>query len=202
MANRIIFPKNFKKSTDLKKDLQIMNMTKGNAKQKLLQACAIALEMAEFSYGEIAKVKAQKGKKRIKAFNNNTLLRKWFGEIKSKGQVRNMISRFNTIKNRLSNGVKIRLRPNSEDIANAKNMGILTSPRRFKIYARLLPSDEERIASVLVHELMHEWFTDKKLANGDDVENATDAINLAMESSGKARRSPENFEQYYLELYK
>jgi hypothetical protein len=202
MANRIIFPKKFKKSTDLKKDLQKMGMTKGNAKQKLLQACAIALKMAEYSYGEIAKVKARKGKKRIKAFNDNALLKKWFGEIKSKGQVRNMISRFNTIKKRLSKGVKIRLRPNSEDTHNGKNMGSFTSPRRFKIYARLLTSNKEKIASVLVHELLHEWFTDKKLANGKDVEDASDALNLVSESAGKSRRSPENFEQYYSELYK
>lgn len=200
MATKIIKPTRIRKHADLKRDLSAMGMSFKDAENMLLKASNTAYSMATRSYDEIEKIKSEKGKDRIDAFNNNVLLRKWFGEIESKGQVRNMISRFNTIKKRLKNGVKIRLRPNNERSSNARNMGTFTSPKRFKVYARLLNSDTKVIASVLIHELMHEWFTDKKLANGNDVDDATTALQLVNESSGKARRSPENFEQYCLEV--
>lgn len=142
----------------------------------------------------------------IADWNGDALLVQWFGEIDHVNNVSDVFNRLNSVVERLNKKITIRLHPQRDSTTSAMNAGTFFEPKMFKVYPYLIEKsldlatlqlDYDKMASVLIHELIHVWFTDQKL-NGDTVYGAILAMDLAIEKPRKARRSAENYEHFCL----
>ncbi len=140
----------------------------------------------------------------IRNWNNDDLLIQWFGEIDKVNNASDVFNRMNSVVERLNSKITIRLHPQRSGTTNAQNMGTFFEPKMFKVFPRLIKNslDEttseinyDYIASVMIHELIHVWFTDQKL-DGKTVYGEDLVMELAAENPKKARRSAENYEHF------
>ncbi len=142
----------------------------------------------------------------IDNWNSDTLLTQWFGKIDDVNNVSDVFNRLNSVVKRLNKKITIRLHPQREGNRNAQNNGTFFEPKMFKVFPHLIENsldtttlelDYDRMASVLIHELVHLWFTDQKL-DGNKVYGEDLAMDLAEKNPRKARRSAENYEHFCL----
>ena len=82
---------------------------------------------------------------------------------------------------------------------NAMNGGSFLSPNRFQVYPRWIKKEDKERGSIIIHELLHEWFLDQKL-DGKKVYGSTAAKKLAKKEPKKARKSAENYEHFCINL--
>ncbi len=131
-------------------------------------------------------------------------LNRWFGAVDKASDVKDVYDRLKSVDDRLNKKITIRFHPQRDQNTNAQNMGTFFEPKTFKVFPKLIENslDEETkeigynyIASVLIHELIHVWFTDQKL-DGETVYGDELALKLAEDNPKKARRSAENYEHF------
>jgi len=201
MAHKIKLPTRRKKRKALEKDLKAYNMSTRQAVRKCVRCLNLAIRMAEKGKARINNVYSEPRNTWVACWNNDPMLTKWFGDVNRKSHVKNVHSRMLSVTNRLSKGITIRLRPSAEcSSTNAQNGGWFMEPKTFKVFSRLLGKNDEYVASVFVHELIHLWFTDQKL-NGQKVYGKALAMALADDNPRKARRSAENYESFVDDLW-
>lgn len=200
MAHKIKCPARRKKLKALENDLKAYNMSTAQAVKKCIRCLNLATRMAEKGKARINTVYSMNRNQWVDCWNADPMLTKWFGDVNRKSQVKNVHSRILSVSTRLSKGIRIRLRPNSESSPLAQNAGWFMEPKTFKVFARLLRKDDEYVASVFVHELIHLWFTDQKL-DGTTVYGERLAMALADDNPRKARRSAENYESFVHDLW-
>ena len=199
MAHRVSFPKRLNKNQELNSDLESFDITSAQAKRKLLLSTTIAVRMSGYGVDEINTVVVLDKNKWVSNFNEDARLLKWFGKVDKKGDVKDVYNRMKSIHNRLLKGLHLHLRPHSESANNAENYGTFFSPRRYKVFPRLVNIKKKLIASVLIHELVHLWFHDQYIG-AQKVNNGFLAIELARLYPKKARKSAENYEGFCREF--
>jgi hypothetical protein len=200
MAHKIKLPSRRKKLRALETDLQAYDMTTSQAVKKCVRCLNLAIRMAEKGKDRVNTVYSMNKNVWISCWNKDPMLTKWFGDASQKSNVKDVHSRILSVSTRLSKGISIRLRPNSESSPLAQNAGWFMEPKTFKVFSRLLSKSDEYVASVFVHELIHLWFTDQKL-NGEKVYGKALAMALADDNPRKARRSAENYESFVDDLW-
>ncbi len=202
MSHKVILPSRTNKLDELKSDLGNHGLNTGNAKQALMQAAVKSEQMAGKGCRYIENITNGRKKDWIKNFNNNTLLRTWFGKVDRKGQVKKVRNRMRSVSRRINKGLKIRLRPQGERTSNARNEMGHFSARKFMVFPKIFKNgiDTDKIASIYIHELVHLWFTDQKL-NGEKVYDSDTAKQLARENPKSARKSAENYERFCIDLW-
>ncbi len=132
-----------------------------------------------------------------KLWNEDKMLKCWFGKVSQANHVKDVYRRLKKVEDRVNNKMlTIRVR---EGDANASNGGGFISPKTFKVYPAWFSKSVDEGAAIIIHELMHEWFTDQKIG-GKTVYGIPLAKKLAREKPSKARKSAENYEQYCLAL--
>lgn len=122
--------------------------------------------------------------------------------------LRQILKRLKRTYDRLSNKtITVRLLPQSKassKYTNGSNNGAFLSPNKFTLYPRWFNKDITEASVIIIHELLHDWFLDHKIKTADGkkltVYGFDRAVILALESPRKARRSPENYEQFCLYL--
>lgn len=128
----------------------------------------------------------------------------WFGEADEPNHVKDVHDRLRSVNDRLNKQITIRLYPQRSPTTNAQNNGTFFEPKTFKVFPKLFENSlddttqeigYDYMASVMIHELIHLWFTDQKL-DGEKVYDEAAALALAKENPRKARRSAENYERY------
>lgn len=140
----------------------------------------------------------------VSLWNDRQKLVTWFGVADKESQVKDVHDRLKYVDDRLNKQITIRLRPQRDANTNAMNAGTFFEPKTFKVFPNLIKHSlddttleigYDYIASVMIHELIHVWFTDQKL-DGETVYGEDLAKQLAVENPKKARRSAENYESY------
>ncbi|SFJ91031.1 hypothetical protein [Celeribacter neptunius] len=128
----------------------------------------------------------------------------YFGKASTVVQIRSTRHRLERAHRRLrDNRLHLRMREqrHAGSGTNGRNPGYFLSPNRFQLFPEWAKKDAEDRAAILVHELLHEWLSDQKIGRqtvyGEDL-----ARRLAREDPGKARRSPENFEHFLLQVWR
>lgn len=175
-------------------------MSTSQAVRKCIKCLNMATRMAEKGKARVNAVYSKPRSQWVASWNADPMLTKWFGDVNRKSQVKDVHSRLLSVCIRLSRGITIRLRPNSESSPLAQNARWFMEPKTFKVFARLLRKNDEYVASVFVHELIHLWFTDQKL-DGTTVYGEALAMALADANPRKARRSAENYESFVHDLW-
>jgi hypothetical protein len=201
MAHQVVLPTQQKNLDDLSDELGNLDLTTANAKQAVLQAAKISEDMVKRGYNRVARIRNGNKKNWVADFNEDTVLKKWFGKVEKKGHVKDVHNRIESACKRIEKGLKIRLRPQKRGL-NAQNLGTFFDPKTFQVFPNIFSDgiDTNYMASVFIHELIHLWFTDQKLDGKKVYEEAT-AIDLAKREPKKARKSAENYERYCLELW-
>jgi hypothetical protein len=145
-------------------------------------------------------------KAKREAWLNDPELCTWFGEdAVTVRQMRAVRRRLRRMERRVAERtLRLRIRPQSDAPSEehaARNLGTgATTPLRFTIYTHFFRQSAIEQGGIIVHELMHDWFFDQKLKNGDVVYGPTKALALAREAPRKARRSPENYRVFCMVL--
>jgi hypothetical protein len=134
-------------------------------------------------------------------WNADEVLVMWFGRVEKANHVEDVHRRIDDVYDRLASHVlTIHVREDLPQNFDAQNLGSFISPDTFRVAVGWLEDDLEERASVVIHELLHQWFKDQRLSKGNTVYGKADAKQLAMIDPQKARRSPENYEHYCLYL--
>lgn len=151
----------------------------------------------------------------INNWNNDALLVRWFGLINKVGDASAVHNKLNSVVTRLNKKMTIRLHPQRDmkysdegtGGTTAQNNGTFFEPRTFKVFPWLFESARnadrslniENMASTFIHEMVHLTVFDQKL-EGETVYGEELALQLAIDRPNKARKSPENFSFFCLEL--
>lgn len=139
-------------------------------------------------------------------FNGNTILTRWFGEVKRKAQVQDVANRMEGLRKRMNRRLKVRVRPHSKPqikkidagkgFTLAQTVGAINlRSGTFTVYPYLVTKGVWDIAETITHEIGHQWFKDQKLER-TTVYGATAARDLAKYNPRKARKSTENYSLY------
>lgn len=130
------------------------------------------------------------------AWNRNATLTRWFGKVTMANHVKDVHRRLDTACDRLANKVQtVKVRAELPHDYHAQNLGGPLSKNTWKIAPAFLTMDLNDRGAVTVHEQLHDDHVDQKI-DGETVYGAALAEQLAKEDPDKARRSPENYEQY------
>lgn len=204
MAHAVEIPSNETDKETLIAELDALDMSLDETKRYLMNLARLARSLARKALDHSDYIFEHTERRQWKdAFNKDRPLLRWFGEVKSSGKAKNVRNRLEALCSRIDKGVTMKLRPNKNESTGASNYGWVFTPRGMKVYPNLFDNElenDER-AAVILHELMHVWFDDKKI-KGNKVYNAEFALKLAMIHPSQARRSPENYERYCLEVWR
>ncbi len=149
----------------------------------------------------------------ITNWNNDALLVKWFGEISKVGDASGVHNKMDSVVKRLNKKMTIRLHPQRDRASDgssgtlAQNNGTFFEPKTFKVFPYLFEASRaddnsliiDDMASTFIHEMVHLFVFDQK-HDGETVYGDTRALKLAIDRPDKARKSPENFSLFCLEL--
>jgi hypothetical protein len=134
------------------------------------------------------------------AWNRNSTLTKWFGKVTMANHVKDVHRRLDTACDRLANKVQtVKVRAELPHDYHAQNLGGPLSKNTWKVAPAFLTMGLNDRGAVTVHEQLHDDHVDQKI-DGETVYGSALALRLAREDPGKARRSPENYEQYVRDL--
>jgi hypothetical protein len=129
-------------------------------------------------------------------WNKNSTLTEWFGKVTKPNHVKDVHRRLDDVHNRFANRKQtIKVRAELPKDYHAQNLGGPLSPNTFKVAPDWIKMGLNDRGAVACHESMHAWFKDQKI-DGETVYGSTLARKLAKEDPSKARRSPENYEQF------
>lgn len=202
MIHKVKLPTKDSDLEELESDLVRFDLTIGNASQALRQAALISEKMAQKACDYVERITDQPKKRWVNEFKNDGLLVKWFGKPKKKGHVKDVRNRMRSINKRIGKGLNIRLRPQKDRTANARNEAGFLDPKSFRVFPRIFKDEinTNYIASVYIHEMMHLWFKDQIIGRVK-VNTERRALSLATYHPDRARKSAENYERFCRELY-
>ncbi|HMQ69993.1 MAG TPA: M35 family metallo-endopeptidase [Ignavibacteria bacterium] len=210
----IIFPVKTANLALLREDLRDIKYSDGGGIKEMVyedvpvilnEALSRARSLAEKGRKHIEKVIKKDRSEWVKAWNSDSLLKTWFGEAELANHAKDVFDRLSSVEKRLNKKISIRVHPQRDSGTNAQNNGTFFEPKTFKVFPKLFMNsldpatsipDYDYIGSVMIHELIHIWFTDQKLNDGTKVYGDVLAKKLAKENPRKARRSAENYEQF------
>lgn len=149
----------------------------------------------------------------IQNWNGDRLLARWFGRISKVGDATDVFNKLNSVVERLNKKMTIRLHPQRDRAVGgvggtlAQNNGTFFEPRTFKVFPFLFEASRtannaliiDDMASTFIHEMVHLTVFDQKL-EGETVYGERLALQLAIDKPNRARKSPENFSLFCLEL--
>lgn len=152
-----------------------------------------------------ATLRPRRTRDKRRAWNANPVIVDYLGEAPRLGsEIRLAVYRMARVHRRLNeNRLHIRLLPQhraSSNTTSGHNYGGSFSPNTFVLFPYWFRSREPH---TIVHELFHEWFADFKvgpLGNRRTARGPADARQLARQHPARARRNPENFEQFCREV--
>jgi hypothetical protein len=206
MNHKVTVPKKKGNLTQMTDELSDHGLKLGNAKQGSLQAALISEKMSRKAYSYIDKALGIRKSRWVVNFNNDPLLKKWFGKVDKKAQAQDVLRRMDSAKKRIRRGLKIRLRPQKKQ-SNARNTMGFMGPKDFQVFPKMFTHrtsggqiDTDTIAAIYIHELLHLWFKDQKL-DGKTVYGSDLAKELAKREPEKARKSAENYEHFSLAVW-
>ncbi|MBB2923751.1 hypothetical protein [Cellulomonas cellasea] len=128
-------------------------------------------------------------------WNGDGVLTMWFGRIDAPNHATDVQRRLRSAYDRLSDEVlTVNIKDELPKDYHAQNLGAFLSPKAFRVAPEWFTYSDTKRGSILIHELLHEWFPDQELESGDKVYGSTKAKQLAIEDPYHARRSPENYE--------
>jgi len=188
-------------SDDTNKILNDTNFTKDQIEDRIAQAISQAEKMSKAGLDYIQPILDEPKRKRENCWNNDFVLVDWFGKVSKPGHVKDVFRRLEKVYKRCSDKtltVKIKAMLPHEYIA--QNNGSFLSPKTFKVTSAWISGDINIRGSVIIHELMHEWFSDQKI-EGVSVYSMYLTKQLARTNPKSARKSPENYERFCLYIH-
>lgn len=147
---------------------------------------------------------AKKNKGKLDRWRKDALAPVYFGKASTVGQIRAVHRRLERAHRRLrDNRLHLRMREqrrHDSATASARNAGSFLSPNRFQLFPAFCEQEKEHRSAILLHELLHEWLVDQKIGD-ETVYGDVLARRLASRDPEKARRSPENYEGFSLQVW-
>lgn len=201
MLHHVTFPNQQKNMDDLERDLLKYGTTPADAKHAILKAAALSETMIRNARDHVAGIVQGQRTEWIPNYNEDPLLKKWFGLAEQPNHVLAVHNGLESARNRMSKGLLFNLRPAVRKTTNAKANGTYFSSRSLRVYPVLFldGTDPEQIAVIFVKELLQIWFPNQRI-NGKPGNTEAVAIQLAREAPGIARKNAENYKRYCLEL--
>lgn len=180
--HQVKLPAQDAKSNDVINNISNQGYAFAEAKEKLIKSADTALSIVIVTFDFMEVISKLPKRNWVVAWNQNTILVQYFGEITHPRQFRKAMRRLDIVKQRLIEGVTIELTPSS-----SLNSWRFRMDKIVKLFSNLLRENEEKIGALIVADLMRLKFSDKKvgkLAYGEQL-----AINLAISEPLKARRN-------------
>lgn len=186
---------------ETKEILDETGMTKSQICDLIRRSIRRAAAMSRRGVRHIAPILEAKRSTWESAWNKDATLKLWFGKVTQANHVKDVHRRLDRICNRFANKKQtIKVRAELPKGFTAQNLGGPLSPNTFKVAIKWIKKSElNEQAAIMIHESKHDWNKDQKI-DGKSVYGESMAQQLAKENSGKARRSPENYEHYCLAL--
>ncbi len=176
--------------------------TKSQAKAIVIAAVKDAELLAQAGFLHLDRAWDRKRRKRVKFWKEDPVLSRWFGTGRlSVRQIRLTRRRMRRVHKFLADKrLRIRLKEQKGGDVNGHNYGGPFSPKTFVLYPAWFGLPAIKRPGVIVHELFHEWFIDHKDDSGNKY-GAQAARNIARQKPQRARRNPENYEHYVLDVF-
>ncbi len=194
---KIIWPND----EDSGKVMNATQLTRIQIEDRVTRSISKAEHMSKAGVDFIQTVLDEPKNKRETCWNTNTTLVKWFGLVKTSNHVKDVHRRLENVYDRVAfKKITIKIRANLPKDRRAQNNGSFLSPKTFEVEPDWILEKINIRGSVVIHELMHEWFTDQKL-DGEKIYTAKLAKDLAKQKPKKARKSAENYERFCLDLH-
>ncbi|WP_373512133.1 M35 family metallo-endopeptidase, partial [Persicitalea sp.] len=158
--------------------------------------------LARAGFLHLDRVWDMKRRNRVKFWTNDPVLSTWFGTGRlSIHQIRLTRRRIRRVHNFLANKrLRIRLKEQKDTAVNGHNYGGPFSPKTFVLFPAWFAQRAVVRPGIIVHELFHQWFIDHKDNSGNKY-GAQAARNIARQKPIRARRNPENYEHYVLNVF-
>ena len=186
--------------------------TEQQVRDYMASAIELAEDMAHKGLERLDDVLEPRRKKdKRSAWQNDAVVTRWFGDDRpTVASIRGVRRRLARIRDRLESTrltVRLRAQPANHPTRRGLNHGAGLTPRRFQLYSQWFQvglNDEER-AAIIVHELLHDRHIDHKVRDDDGVRKTAYGSRLAQllaeDKPMQARRNPENFEQFVLDVW-
>jgi hypothetical protein len=137
----------------------------------------------------------------VNRWNRDEVLTMWFGRVDKANHAMDVHRRLETAYGRLSGHLlHVKVRASLGKNVPAENGGYFFSPDTFRLAASWFAFDDNTRGSIIIHELLHQWFDDQELTPGNRVYGPIEARQLAATDPDAARRSAANYDQYCLYL--
>ncbi len=188
-----------KKQSKIDEIINDSGYTKNKIEKRIVIAIEEAEKMAKIGDRCISSILNKDKSKWVSSWNNNATLVLWFGKVSKKNHVKDVGRRMEDVCNKVTNKVLTIKIKTANGTYNAMNGGSFLSPNRFQVYPRWIKKEDKERGSIIIHELLHEWFLDQKL-DGKKVYGSTAAKKLAKKEPKKARKSAENYEHFCINL--
>ncbi len=180
--------------------LSTLDMTKSEVRDEIEESIREAERLAKLGLTYLTPIINDKRSTWENRFNRTDILARWFGCVTKANHVKDVHRRLDRICDRATDKVlTVKVRLDLPKDYQAQNLGSFLSPRTFKVAVDWFDATATVRGGVICHELDHEWHKDQKLKNGDVVYGREKALKLAKQNAGKARRSPENYQQFVLD---
>jgi len=207
-APKIKFKKSaFSEITDLDNNMKTKIIVEREV-TKFLKAAGKMLEFGLIPIEEILNHKSDNAI--IEAWQNNSIVVAFFGDqnldVKAIKIVRKRMKRAH--RRLTTKRIKIRLlsqKKASKSTVVGHNYGSILSPKTFVLFPRWFKQNDISKAGTVVHEMFHDIAFDQEVeiyGKKVTVYGKTAALALAKQSPEKARKSPENYEQFCKEIWK
>ena len=181
------------------------NLDRGDVEAIITADIARAQRMAATGLRHLrAILGANRNAGKLDRWRRDALAPVYFGRVSRVGQIRSVHRRLERAHRRLRDDrLHVRMREQrhgTTDTTSGRNVGGFLSPRRFQLFPSFAGLEPDDRAAVIVHELLHEWLTDQRIGD-ETVRGDSHARRLASRDPEKARRNPENFEQFLLQVW-
>jgi len=156
------------------------------ASGKLIQSADTALSIAIVAFDFMSVIYKLPKRNWVKAWNQNTILLRYFGEIKHPRELRKAMRRIDSVKQRLIDGVMIELEPQPNNFGFKKGWSFLTA-KSAKTFANDISNCENDLGASIVHKLMGLKLSDQsadQVTYGEQL-----AIDVAISEPFNARRN-------------
>ena len=187
--------------SEKKQFLNATGLTVDQTEDRITRAISKGEKMAKRGLNHIQPILDEKRSRWEACWNADKTLKKWFGKVTKANHVKDVFRRLENAYDRLSDKtLTIKIKADLPNDYSAMNNGSFLSPKTFQVGPDWFDNPINERGSVVIHELLHEWFIDQKI-DGEIVYGATLAKKLADKEPKKARKSPENYEHYCLDLH-